>query len=50
MITTTAIQFISEVWYRIYTETTTAGVVREVYGKQGGGTGDVRVIETKLNG
>jgi len=31
--------------YRIYTETTTAGVVREVYGIEGGGTGDTYVVE-----
>jgi len=31
--------------YRIYTETTTTGMVREVYGIEGGGTGDTYVIE-----
>ena len=40
-----AIVTVSEVWYRFYTETTTDGKVREVYGKAGGGTGDVRVQE-----
>ena len=31
--------------YRIYTETTTGGTYREVYGVQGGSTGDVFSIE-----
>lgn len=31
--------------YRIYTETTTTGMVREVYGIKGGGTGDTYVVE-----
>ena len=32
-------------YYRICSVTTTVGTWREVYGKQGGGTGDVHVIE-----
>jgi len=32
-------------FYRIYTETTTFGMVREIYGKAGGGTCDTYVVE-----
>ena len=37
-----------EVWYRIYQETLTNGTIREVYGLQGGGTGDVQGYEYKI--
>lgn len=32
-------------FYRVYTESTTCGNVREVYGQEGGCTGDVYVVE-----
>ena len=32
-------------FYRIYTEITTGGTIREVYGIVGGGTGDTYCIE-----
>jgi len=31
-------------YHRFYTETTTGGTVREVYGKVGGGTGDFMLL------
>ena len=42
--------FTYEIWHRLYSCSITAepGLVREVYFKEGGNTGDIKTIEYKL--